>query len=374
MRLSKSAVSSIVRRLRVAPGLLWLCACFAAGGGVSGSTRGSSTGDGTTDAAGASSGTSAGTGAGNGNSTTGAGPAATASEGDGNTTIGPTYTADPNMSAKAGVAAGRSCQFVMSGDSSAYYTGNDNLLTKSYAPIQRNVYVTVPAQYKAGQAAPFLILHDAQYTRPYVSNVLANLADSNALPPMVSIALDNGGGDSFGSERGLEYDIVSEKYATFVNNEVLPAVEANCQVTLTKDAAGRGVLGLSSGGAAAIGMGYWHPEWFGRIITYSATMIAQFPTKDYPQGAWAYPTQLFPSAPAKNLRIFLCAGQNDLQAGNNDDHDFLLANRKAADALAAKGYHYQFVYALGASHTDDRVVRQTLPQALVWAWRGYVAP
>lgn len=351
-----------------------ICACFGATGSVGGASAPSSSGSGTVTASGPADDGSVAVPASTSAPTTGTGPAATSTDGDGNTTIGPDYSADANMSAKTGVAAGRSCQFVLSGDKSAYYTGNDNVLTKSYAPIKRNVYVTVPSQYKAGQAAPFLILHDAQYTRPYLSNVLANLADANALPPIVSIALDNGGGDSFGSERGLEYDIVSDKYASFVQNEVLPAVEANCQVKLTTDAAGRGVLGLSSGGAAAIGMGYWHPEWFGRIITYSATMIAQFPSKDYAQGAWAYPTQLFPGTPAKNLRIFLCAGQNDLQAGNNDDHDFLLANRKAADALAAKGYHYQFVYALGASHTDDRVVRQTLPQALIWAWRGYVAP
>jgi len=50
-----------------------------------------------------------------------------------------------------------------------------------------------------------------------------------------------------------------------------------------------------------------------------------------------------------------------------------------AGALKAKGYHYQFVYALGAGrfyaagqgHDDANVIAQTLPRALEWLWRDY---
>ena len=42
-----------------------------------------------------------------------------------------------------------------------------------------------------------------------------------------------------------------------------------------------------------------------------------------------------------------------------------------AEALKAKGYHYQLIYAKGASHTDGRVISQTLPQALEYVWKGY---
>jgi hypothetical protein len=44
-----------------------------------------------------------------------------------------------------------------------------------------------------------------------------------------------------------------------------------------------------------------------------------------------------------------------------------------AKALAAKDYHYQFVFSRNASHVDGPTVAQTLPEALEWVWNGYSA-
>jgi hypothetical protein len=52
-------------------------------------------------------------------------------------------------------------------------------------------------------------------------------------------------------------------------------------------------------------------------------------------------------------------------------HDWVLANENMAKALAAKGYHYQFVFARNAGHTDRAVKQQTLPEALEYLWQGY---
>ena len=49
------------------------------------------------------------------------------------------------------------------------------------------------------------------------------LIAEHKLPPIVAISIQNGGSDAQGSERGLEYDTMSGKYAEFVENEVLPA-------------------------------------------------------------------------------------------------------------------------------------------------------
>ena len=40
-------------------------------------------------------------------------------------------------------------------------------------------------------------------------------------------------------------------------------------------------------------------------------------------------------------------------------------------ALAAKGYHYQFIFARSAVHCDRAVKQQTLPEALEYVWQGY---
>ena len=56
---------------------------------------------------------------------------------------------------------------------------------------------------------------------------------------MIAVSIGNGSGDGPGSERGLEYDTMSGKYAEFVEAEVLPLVEKQYNVKLTKDPDGR---------------------------------------------------------------------------------------------------------------------------------------
>ena len=64
---------------------------------------------------------------------------------------------------------------------------------------------------------------------------------------MVAISIGNGSGDAQGSERGLEYDTMSGLYAEFVESEVLPLVESQCKVKLTKDPEARPtIMGCSS--------------------------------------------------------------------------------------------------------------------------------
>jgi hypothetical protein len=55
-------------------------------------------------------------------------------------------------------------------------------------------------------------------------------------------------------------------------------------------------------------------------------------------------------------------------------HDWVVANERMAGVLAAKGYHYQFVFARNAGHVDKAVKLQTLPEALEYVWRGYRVP
>ena len=52
-------------------------------------------------------------------------------------------------------------------------------------------------------------------------------------------------------------------------------------------------------------------------------------------------------------------------------HDWVLANENMARVLAAKGYHYQFLFARNAGHTERSVKQQTLPEALEYVWQGY---
>jgi len=193
---------------------------------------------------------------------------------------------------------------------------------------------------------------------------------------MIAISIGNGSGDAQGSQRGLEYDTMSGRYAEFVETEVIPLVEKQCNVKLTRDPEARATMGGSSGGSAALIMAWYHPELYHRVLTYSGTYVNQQwpPNPDTPHGAWEFHERLIPSSPVKPIRIWMEVGDRDLFNPNvmrDNMHDWVLANENMAIVLAAKGYHYQFLFVKNAGHTDRIVKQQTLPQALEWLWKGY---
>jgi enterochelin esterase-like enzyme len=207
-------------------------------------------------------------------------------------------------------------------------------------------------------------------------HVLDNLIAQRRVPAMIAIMIAHGGGDAQGHERGREYDTMSGKFAEFIEAEVLPLVEKNYGVTLTKDPEGRAVMGNSSGGSAALIMAWYHPEWYHRVITYSGTFVnQQWPfNPETPGGAWDFHEKLIPQSERKPIRLWMEVGDRDLLNPNvmrDGMHDWVEANNRMATVLKAKGYHYQYVYALNAGHVDRKAREQTLPQALEWVWQGY---
>ena len=117
---------------------------------------------------------------------------------------------------------------------SAIFDGTDSTLDPS-KPVNatRTISVYVPAQYQDGTAAPVLVIQDGPGELSLVKNALDNLTvaqdAARRIPPFIAVAVQNGGNDSKGSERGLEYDTMSDRYARFIHLEVLPAVEGNAR-------------------------------------------------------------------------------------------------------------------------------------------------
>ena len=372
-------------------------------GGTSGGTGGTASGTGGSVAGTSGSGT-AGTSAGGKGGTAGAGTGAAGatggagaarplpdpgSDGDGDSMVGPNYTTQSDLSSH-GNPKGKNFKFSMTIANSTIFNGKDSTVSPSKVNTTREIDVYVPAMYKDGDPAAVLIIQDGPGEIGQVSNALDNLTISTdpmkKLPPFVVVAVQNGGNDSIGSERGLEYDTLSDRYARFIDQEVLPAVIANAQVKaaypnlkFTKDPSGRGTLGCSSGGAAAFTMGWFRPDLFSRVIGYSTTLVAQQDPKApesqmYPLGAWDYHSdkQIIKNDTTgreKLLRIFINANQNDLNSGAN--HMWLMANQLTAAALKAKGFHYKFIEGMGVGHCDGSVQSATLAGALSWVWRGY---
>jgi iron(III)-enterobactin esterase len=312
----------------------------------------------------------------------------------GNFLIGPQYAPAPELTPVPGVPVGRIEQFTMESKDSRIYpkaiarekfgTVDPNnprtLIVETHEkPWTRAVTVYIPAQLDRRKPAPFIVTHDGPKLGepdPSLPRVLDNLIHQQRVPPMVAVMIQNGGGDAQGHQRGLEYDTLSGRFAEFIQREVLPRVEQNYQLRLTKNAEGRAAMGCSSGAAAAFTMAWFHPEWYRRVISYSGTFVNQQWPFDprTPGGAWEYHNSLIPQNARKPIRIWMHVGDRDLLNPNvmrDGMHDWVEANHRMAAALAAKGYRYQYVFALDSTHCDKRVRDQTLPQALEWVWRGY---
>jgi enterochelin esterase-like enzyme len=310
---------------------------------------------------------------------------------DGNFIIGPMHTPAPEMTAQEGVPQGTVVNFTMESTESKIYPGiardpgtfgtpdpNDParlVVTTSHpAPYTRRVAVYVPKRYVAGTVAPFIVGADGPDRMLFTA--LDNLIAAKRVPVMIAISISNGSGDAQGSERGLEYDTMSGLYADFVEKEVLPRVEKEANVKLTKDPDGRATMGTSSGGSAALAMAWYRPDLYHRVLTYSGTYVNQQwpPNADTPHGAWEFHEHLIPNTPKKPIRIWMEVGDKDLLNPNvmrDNMHDWVEANERMAKVLAAKGYTYQFVFARNSVHGDRATKNQTLPEALEYVWQGY---
>lgn len=346
----------------------------SAGGSQAGSAGGGLSGAGVPGTAGSPSG---------GATSTDPGP-----EGDGKRTLAKPFTASPDVSAHDGVPRGARLKFVMlKGSTERYSDAND-----------REINVYVPSQYVKGTPASVLVVQDGNQFFGWVdlvSNTLDNLIGQNKLPPIVAVFVNNGGGDAQGSHRGQEYDTLSGVYAEFVDREVLPRVEQETSsklpaqaVTFTKDPEARGTLGGSSGGIASFIAAWYHPDLFRRVIGFSPSFVAQESPKnpDHPLGAWNFHEDgheddggiIAKTDPLKPIRVWMEAGTNDNGAGTQNDpntpypyYDFAYAIPRAFDKMLKKGYpHVHLDVGTGAGHVDGGMVRATLPDALLWTWRG----
>jgi iron(III)-enterobactin esterase len=310
---------------------------------------------------------------------------------DGNFILGPTHNLAPELSTPNSLSNGSVIEFTMNSSDSKIYPGIARdantigtvdpaepaklIVTTSHpAPYTRKVAVYIPKQYVPGSVAPLIVGADGPDR--FLFSTLDALLAQRKLPVMIAVSISNGGGDAQGSERGLEYDTMSGTYAEFVEREVLPLAEIEARVKFTKDPDGRATMGYSSGGACALSMAWYHPELYHRVLIYSGTFVnQQWPyNQQTPHGAWEFHEHLIPDSAAKPIRIWMEVGDRDLLNPNvmrDGMHDWVLANEKMARVLAAKGYHYQFVFARNAVHVDREVVQQTLPEALEYLWQNY---
>ena len=282
--------------------------------------------------------------------------------------IGPDYQEAPELTPAPGIPRGTVKEFTMESKDSQIYPG----LT---GPYSRKCAVYVPSQYVPGKPAAFIVVQDGMGYVKKLTGALDSLIGAGKLPVIAAVFVNSGGGDGKGSERGLEYDTLSDQYTRFIENEVLPRAAKEGRVEFTKDPEGRASMGGSSGAACAFTMAWFRPELYRRVLSYSGTYVDQQSPQNpaSPHGAWEYHEHLIPQSPVKPIRVWLHVSDKD-NGWNRDEaslHNWVMANQRMAAVLKAKNYSYRYVLSKASGHVDGRVVSATLPGALLWLWEGY---
>jgi enterochelin esterase-like enzyme len=290
---------------------------------------------------------------------------------DGNFKVAPkTRWADvPPIEVKEGTPRGTLSMFSVKSEDTTLFPG----VNGSYV---RNIWVYVPAGYAPGKELPLMVDHDGRadsVIQTQLIAVLDNLIAAKRLPMMAAVFIANGGDVRGRSERSLEYDTVSGKYAEYIENEILPLAEKTANVKFTHNPDGRGVIGQSSGSAAALAMAWFHNDWYHRVISYSGTFVNIKSGPDAPHGAWDYHERLIPQSEKNHIRIWMEVGSRDngFNTPEASCRNWPLANNRMADVLKAKGYEYQYLWADQAGHVERGVERQTLAEAMEWVWKTY---
>jgi enterochelin esterase-like enzyme len=238
--------------------------------------------------------------------------------------------------------------------------------SKVFNETTRDYFVYVPQQYDKSKPAAVMVFQDGhayvnetgQFRVPIVFD---NLIHAKKMPVTIGIFLNPGHkGDSKPkspwkvSNRSFEYDTLSDQYARFLLEEILPAVGETYNLSDKRE--DRAICGISSGGICAFTVAWERPESFSKVLSHVGSFTNIRGGHDYPA--------LIRKTEVKPIRVFLQDGEKDL---DNQHGSWWLANLEMSAALKFSKYDYKFVPGVGGHNGIHGGA--ILPESLEWLWR-----
>ena len=270
--------------------------------------------------------------------------------------VGGPYPKDPDSAVNPGIPHGQ-------------VTKMPDWNSRIFGGTERSWWVYVPAQYTPDKPACVMVFQDGGGYQGYVPNVFDNLIAAKSMPVTVGIFIQPGTFSrdftgSGASNRSFEYDTLSDQYARFLLEEILPEVEKTTK--LRHDAASRAISGASSGGICAFTVAWERPDQFSKVLSWIGSFTGIQPGKNLKEGGNTYPVVIRKTNPAKPIRVFLQDGDHDL---DNEHGNWPLANQEMAKALEYRKYDSKFVFGHG-NHSGAHG-KSILGESLRWLWRDY---
>ena len=242
--------------------------------------------------------------------------------------------------------------------------------SKIFPGTVRDYWVYVPAQYKADKPACVMVFQDGggfvnEKARWPIPIVFDNLIARQEMPVTIGIFINSGmlpppAKDLPGRpNRSFEYDAVSDRYARFLVEEMLP--EVGKTYNLSQNPNDRAICGASSGGIASFTVAWFRPDAFRRVLSFVGSYANL-------RGGDAYPWMIRKIEP-KPIRVLIQSGKQDMNifAGS-----WYAQNQAMAASLEYSGYDYKCV--LGEEGHNDIQGGAILPDALRWLWREWPKP
>ena len=241
--------------------------------------------------------------------------------------------------------------------------------SKIYPGTERDYFVYVPAQYDESSPAALMVMQDgAKYVREKgeyrLHHVFDNLIHRGEMPVTIAVCVNPGvvpGGEGAQDRfnRSFEYDTVSDRYASFLIDELIPEVRKS--YAITDDPNLRAIGGSSSGAIAAFGVAWHRSDQFRRVFSTVGTYVGL-------RGGNEYPTLVRKHEP-KPLRVFLQDGSNDLNIyGGSWWH----ANQTMLASLQWAGYQVKNVWGEGGHNGKHGAA--IFPDAMKWLWKDFDRP
>ena len=229
----------------------------------------------------------------------------------------------------------------------------------------REYYVYVPAQYDSTKPAALMVFQDGH---AYLNDsgdfrvpiVYDNLIFQKKLPVTICLFVNPGHTTKDypesrfrASNRADEYDVLNDKYATMLIDEIVP--ELKKKYNISSDPKMHGIGGLSSGAICAFTAAWERTDYFHKVLSHigSYTNI---------RGGHSYPF-IIRNHKKKDIKVFMQDGANDL---NNEFGDWWLANLQMESALKFKGYEFKFEK--GSGTHSGKHGGAILPESLIWLW------
>jgi enterochelin esterase family protein len=228
---------------------------------------------------------------------------------------------------------------------------------------KRDWWMYVPAQYRPEAPAAVMVFQDGNGPRAWVPVVFDNLIARGDMPVTVGVFIEPGGRNAPRDNRSFEYDTLSDQYARFLLEEILPEVEKT--VKLRHDAASRAIAGQSSGGICAFTVAWERPNEFSKVISWTGSFTNIAAGDDRHSGGHNYEA-LVRRTPKKPIRVILqpapTISTTSTATGSRPTRRW--RNRWSSPATAPTGD-----LASTATHTAGR-----FSDSLRWLWRGAGRP